>query len=127
MSDPGFDSVAGAFQSSRLYAVWRSLIDGFAAASNESSLLRPGRSLANSFARQPASRKLAFSATTIAVSALALIAIRALLPQYTTPGLPWWWNVTVALFAFGIAIEADALAKAWDHSAPARIWRRLTA
>ena len=125
MSDPGFDSVTRAFQSSHLYGAWRSLTEGFAAASSESALLRPIRSSASACAQLSASRKLAFSAATIGVAALALIAIRATLPQYTTSGLPWWWNVVAAMFAFGIAISADAVAKAWDDSAPARIWRSL--
>jgi len=127
MSDPGFESVTGAFQSSRFYGVWRSLTGGFAAATSASSLLRPIRSFASAFAHQSASRKLASSAMTIGVAALALIAIRAALPQYATSGLPWWWNVTAAVFAFGIAIAADAVASAWIDSTPARIWRALTA
>ena len=127
MSDRGFDLVAGAFQSSHLYGVWRSLTGGFAAASSDSALLQPIRVIATAFAERSASRKLAFSGTAIGVAALALIAIRATLPQYATSGLPWWWNVTVAVFAFGIALAADAVASAWTESTPARVWRRLTA
>ena len=126
MSDPGFDSVAGAFQSSHLYGAWRSLTEGLAAASRESALLRPVRSLASAFAQLSPSRRLSASAMTIGVAALALIAIRATLPQYATSGLPWRWNLTVAVFAFGIAIAGDYLASAWFDSMPARIWRRLT-
>jgi hypothetical protein len=127
MSDPRFDSVHRVFQSSHLYGVWRSLADVVAAASLDSALLRPLRSFASTCTQQSPGRKLAFSAATIGVTALALLAIRATLPQYATSGLPWWWNVTAAVFAFGIAIAADAVASAWIDSTPARIWRRLTA
>lgn len=127
MSHAAFDSVAAAFQSSRLYGAWRVLTGGFAVASSDSALLRPVLSFAGAFARLPSSRKLSASAMTIGVAALAVAAVRVTLPQYATSGLPWWWNVTVALFAFGIALAADYLSSAWIESTPARIWRRLTA
>ena len=127
MSRTEFDSVAAAFEASRLYGTWRALTDGFAAASRESTLLRPVLSFAGAFARMPSNRKLSASAMTIGVAALALLAIRATLPQYASSGLPWWWNVAVGLFAFVIAIAADYLSRAWISSTPARIWRRLTA
>ena len=126
MSDQGFDSVAGAFLSSHLYGAWQSLTEGFAAASRESGLLGPIRSFTSTLAQQSASRQLAFWATTIGVAALALVVIRATLPHYATSGLPWWWNVTVAVFGFGIAMAANYVASAWIDSTPARIWRRLT-
>ena len=126
MNEPEFDSVAAVFKSSHLYGAWRSLTEGFAAASGDSALLRPVRSFASTFAQQPASRKVAFSATAMGVAALAHLAIRMTLPHYTTSGLPWWWNVTEAVLAFGIALESDALTRAWIDSTPARIWRRLT-
>ena len=126
MNQLEFDSVVSAFQSSRLYAAWRAVTDGFAVALSDSALLRPVRSFAAAFTRLPASRRLSASAMTIGFTALALVAIRATLPHYATSGLPWWWNVTVALFAFGVAIAADLVASAWIDSTPARIWRRLT-
>ena len=126
MNDREFHSIAGVFQSSQLYAAWRSLTGGYAVAARESALLRPWRRFASDFAHQPAGRKVALVATTIGVAALAHLAIRVTLPAYTTTGLPWWWNVAEAVLAFGIAINADAVAAAWIDSTPARIWRRLT-
>jgi hypothetical protein len=125
MSDTGFDAVARAFESSQLYGAWRSLTDGFAVASREAALLRPVRAFVSAFEQSPAGRKLAFCATLIGIAALAHLAIRTTLPPYTISGLPWWWNLTEALFAFGVAIESDAIAKAWKDSTPARIWRLL--
>jgi hypothetical protein len=127
MNDRAFEPVAGAFRASHLYGVWRSVTEGFASASRDSTLLLPVRSLASAFTQWSAAQKVSFTATTIGVASIALVAIRAALPAYASSGLPWWWNVTVAAFAFGIAIASDAGAVAWMDSTPARIWRRLTA
>ena len=127
MNDTEFQAIAGVFQSSQLYAAWRSLTEGYEIAAKESALLRPCRRFASAFAQQPAGRKVAVVATTIGIAALAHLAIRLALPAYTTTGLPWWWNIAEAVFAFGIAIKADAIAKAWNGSTPARVWRYLKA
>ena len=127
MNDREFEAVAAVFQTSRLYAAWRSLIERYDAAAKESALLRPCRQFATAFSQLPPGRKVAVTATTIGIAAIAHLAIRFMLPAYTTTGLPWWWNVAEVALAFAIAINADAVAKAWSDSAPARIWRGLTA
>lgn len=127
MSDRDFDAVTDLFRGSLAYRMSRPIIDRSAAAVSESVSVNRWRSISSAFAAQSAQQQIQAVAMTIAVASLAHLAIRELLPRYATSGLPWWWNVTVAVFAAAVAALAGPIASASAGSTPAKLWRRLTA
>ena len=120
MNDPGFDSVTAAFRDSRVYRTALALRERFDAASRESALLTRARHLSSAIPPPAPGRIVAAAALVLAWGALAHLAIRAVLPRYATSGLPAWWNVAFAVFAFATAALAPAIVIAWRDSTAAK-------
>lgn len=125
MTDRDWDRVIDAFRDSLVYRTAHAAIQRGAIAGAESSALHRARVINGSFASLTPGQKIATLSIAIAIAAIAHLAIRALLPRYAISGLPWWWNVTVAVFATVTAVAAERVAASWPESMPARLWRRL--
>ena len=123
--DSDFESVRTAFRDSTAYRVARGTIDRVRVAMRESALFARTRTATASFTQLSPERMLAYAAETLAWASIAHLAMRSLLPPYASSGLPWWWNVVVAIFAVVIAVTAPAVSSAWRDSTPAKVWRRF--
>ena len=123
--DADFESVTSAFRDSTAYRVARGTIDRVSVAMSESALVARTRIATAWFTQLGPAQTLAYAAGTLSWASIAHLAMRSLLPPYASSGLPWWWNVPVAIFAAVIAVKAPAVSSAWRDSTPAKLWRRL--
>jgi hypothetical protein len=121
VTDPDFDRVVRAFRASLTYRIASNACDRLVNASRESAFLSRVGAMSVSFTALSRDRQLAAAAWTLAAASLAHLAMRVGLPRYATSGLPWWWNVTLALFAVLTAMMARAIVAAWNDSTPARL------
>lgn len=127
MRDQDLDSVADAFRGSLAYRMSRLVIERSSVAAGDSVALNRLRARTRVFASKSIQLQIQAVAMTLAIAAIAHLAIRELLPRYATSGLPWWWNVAAALVAAIVAMLAGPITSAWDDSTPAKLWRRSTA
>ena len=125
MMDSDFQSVRTAFGDSTAYRLARRTVDRVSVALSESALCARMRTATASFTQLGPEQKLTYAAETLAWASIANLAMSSLLPRYASSGLPWWWNVAVAIFALVIAVKAPAVSSAWRDSTPAKVWRRF--
>ena len=120
MNDRAFDGVTAAYRDSAVYRTAQALRRQVIAASRESALLARGRGLSSLVAARTPEQAVARIALVFAWAAIAHLAMRSALPRYATSGLPAWWNLAFAAFAFAAAALAPAIVAAWRDSTPAR-------
>jgi hypothetical protein len=126
MIDQEFDSAMALWRDSAIYRTARLAVTRTTAAIDESALLRSLRNTPARLNESRAAHLVAAAAMTLAWASLAHLAMRSLLPRYATSGLPWWWNVTLAMCAVAVAALAAPITTAWRDSMPGRFWRRVT-
>ena len=123
--DADFVLVRTAFRDSIAYRIARGTIARVTVAMSESALCARARTVTAPFTQLAPERRLSYAAGTLAWASIAHLAMRSLLPPYASSGLPWWWNVAVAIFALVLAVNAPAVSSAWPDSTPAKVWRRF--
>ena len=124
MIDPEFDSVTATFRDSSVYRLALGLRRRFSVASGESVLLARTRTAFAAVAPRTHAHAVAGAALVLAWASLAHLAIRSMLPRYATSGLPVWWEIAFAIFAFATAALAPAIVTAWRDSTAATWTRR---
>jgi hypothetical protein len=72
--------------------------------------------------RDPAER-VRLCGFTLATASVASLLIRAALPAYSAPGLPWWWYAALGGLFFTIGMFAGPISAAWPQSAAGRLLR----
>jgi hypothetical protein len=120
------EAANAAFEDSAVGRVAVSAIDRFMTASRESTVVARVRALSLTVVPAEPGARLRWWATTFGWAMLAHLAIHAGLPRYASPGLPWWWQVAAAAFAFTVAAAAGSIATGWQQARLARLWRGLT-
>lgn len=125
MSTGEFPGLTKAASRSRLVGAAKSGIDVLAAATGSSSTgrrLKDGRS---AFAKLTAVEQLRWSAMTLGWAVILYWAGLAVMPPYTTTGLPRPLFLALAIMAWLVAGTAATVARAWSSSRVARMVRWL--